>query len=164
MIMLAALALAAPQPPATGLDGPYDRNNVFARIMRGELPVGRVCEDRQVLVFVPKDWTTPGELLVIPKQPVRNLLGLQPPELQRLMIVVQHAAMAQRQALHATGFQVVENNGATSYQTVFHVHFHVIPSFDRLPDKAEFRPDVPRAEQDAMAARLKASWPTRNGC
>jgi histidine triad (HIT) family protein len=164
VILLAALALAASRPPATGLDGPYDRNNVFARIMRGEIPVGKVCEDPQVLVFVPKDWTSPGELLVIPKRGVRNLLGLRPAELARLMVVVQHSAEAQRRALGATGFQVVENNGATSYQTVFHVHFHVVPSFGRLPDKAAFRPDVPRAEQDSMAARLKAAWPTSGAC
>lgn len=163
-MVLAALALATPQPAATGLEGRYDSSNPFARIMRGELPVSKVCEDKQVLVFVPKDWSSPGELLVIPKRAVRNLLGLRPPELERLLTVVQDAAVAQQRALHATGFQVVQNNGATSYQTVFHVHFHVIPSFGRPPAKAEFRADVPRPQQDAMAARLKASWPTRNGC
>jgi histidine triad (HIT) family protein len=163
-MLLAAIALAAQQPTATGLDGPYDPNNPFARILGGELPAAKVCEDRQALVFVPRDWVSPGELLVIPKRPVRNLLGLRPPELQRLMTVVQHAAMAQRRALYSTGFQVVENNGGTSYQTVFHVHVHVIPSFGRLPDKTDFRADVGRAEQDVMAAKLKAAWPTRNLC
>ncbi|HEX5257876.1 MAG TPA: HIT family protein [Sphingomicrobium sp.] len=132
--------------------------------MRGELPASKVCEDRQVLVFVPKDWNTPGELLVIPKRPVRNLLGLRPAELQRLMTAVQHAALAQQRALHSTGFQVIQNNGATSFQTVFHIHFHVTPSFGRQPSSSDFHADVSRGTQDAMAARLKAAWPTRNGC
>lgn len=163
MIVLAALALAA-QAPATGLDGPYDRSNPFAKIMRGELPVARVCEDREVLVFVPKDWVSPGELLVIPKRPVRTLLGLRPGELERLMVVVQHAATAQRNALGSTGFQLVQNNGATSHQTVFHVHFHVIPSFGRAPAASDFRADVSSADQMIMAEKLSARWPSRPGC
>jgi histidine triad (HIT) family protein len=164
VIPLAAIVLAAQQPPAPGLDGRYDRNNPFARIMRGELPVAKICEDRQILVFVPKDWRTPGEILVMPKRAVRNLLGLTPIELERSMVVVQHAAAAQRRALHSTGFQLVGNNGATSYQTVFHVHFHVVPSFGRLPQDSDFRADVPIAESKAMAARLRATWPTRGEC
>jgi histidine triad (HIT) family protein len=163
-MLLAAIALGAQQPPAIGLLGAYDWNNPFARIIRGELPVAKVCEDRVVLVFVPRDWVSPGELLVIPKRAVRNLLGLRAAELQRLMLVVQHAAEAQRRELRATGFQLVENNGATSSQTVFHVHFHVVPSFGRLPGTTDFRPNVPRPEQDGMAARLKSAWPTRHAC
>jgi histidine triad (HIT) family protein len=162
--VLAAFALAAQQPSPTGLDGPYDTDNVFARILRHQLPVSAVCEDRQVLVFTPRDWRTPGELLVIPKRPVRNLLGLTPQELQRLMTVVQHAAIAQRRALHSTGFQVVQNNGATSFQTVFHVHFHVVPSFGREPADSDARRNVVRADQDAMAAKLRAAWPTKGTC
>ena len=164
MILLAALALAAQQPPANGLDGAYDPNNVFARILRHQLPASIVCDDQQVLVFVPKGWRTPGELLVMPKRGARNLLGLHPTELQRLMIVVQHAAIAQRRALHSTGFQLVQNNGATSFQTVFHTHFHVVPSFGREPLSGDYRADVSRSEQDAMAARLKAAWPTKGAC
>lgn len=164
MIWLLALALAAEQPAATGLDGPYDPQNVFARILRGDLPVSKVCEDRHLLVFIPTGWQSPGEILVIPKRAVRNLLGLSPSELRRLMVAVQHGAVAQRRALQSTGFQVVQNNGATSYQTVFHVHFHVVPSFGRPPDATAFRKDVPRAEMNSMAERLKAAWPTRGSC
>lgn len=162
-MLVAALALAA-QPQATGLDGPYDRNNVFAKMMRGEVPVATVCEDRTVLVFVPKDWASPGELLVIPKRAARNLLDLRPAELERLMTVVQHAARAQRLALHSTGFQLVQNNGATSHQTVFHVHFHVIPSFGHPPQSADFQADVPRPDQMMMARKLHARWPTHGSC
>ena len=164
ILLAAAVALAVQQPPSTGLDGPYDPNNVFARILRGKIPVAKVCEDQRTLVFIPKDWRTPGEILVIPKRHVRNLLGLKPRELERLMVAVQHAALAQRRALHSTGFQVDQNNGETSQQTVFHVHFHVVPSFDRVPTSADFRPDVSMAEMKAMAARLKPAWPTRGRC
>ena len=164
MIWLLALALAAQQPPATGLDGPYDPQNVFARILRGELPVSKVCEDRHLLVFIPTGWQSPGEILVIPKRHVRNLLGLSPSELRRLMVAVQHGAIAQRQALSSTGFQVVQNNGSSSFQTVFHVHFHVVPSFGSPPQQSAYRKDVPRAEMDSMAERLKAAWPTRGRC
>lgn len=168
MIRLAALALVAaqpqPAPPSTGLYGTYDPNSVFARILRGQIPVAKVCEDQRTLVFIPKDWRTPGEILVIPKRRVRNLLGLKPWELERLMVAVQHAALAQRRALNSTGFQVVQNNGATSEQTVLHVHFHVVPSFGRVPTAADFRPDVSMAEMKEMAARLKPAWPTRGRC
>jgi len=168
MLLAAALALAAQQPaaagPATGLDGPYDRNNVFARVLRGQVKVAKVCEDQRTLVFVPKDWRTSGEVLVIPKRAVRTLLGLRPDELQRLMVAVQHAAVAQRRALHSSGFQVVQNNGATSYQSVFHVHFHVVPSFGRLPQDSDFKPDVPWSQLASMAAKLKRTWPTRGRC
>jgi histidine triad (HIT) family protein len=164
LIWLAALLLVAQPPPATALDGLYDPQNVFARILRGELPVSKVCEDRHLLVFIPTGWKTPGEILVIPKRHVRNLLGLSPTELWRLMVAVQHGAIAQVRALGSTGFQVVQNNGATSFQTVFHVHFHVVPSFGREPLASDYRRDVPRAEMDQMAARLKAAWPTRGHC
>jgi diadenosine tetraphosphate (Ap4A) HIT family hydrolase len=162
LIVGASPALPRQQPaePARGLSGAYDPANPFARIIRGEAPVSKVYEDRLVLVFMPLTMTKPGHVLVIPKRlGPRNLLDLTPEELAACMVAAQKAARAQMTALGATGFRIVQNNGADGGQDVFHPHFHVIPyvGSDRTP-----RPEGERntrAELDAMAARLRAAWP-----
>jgi histidine triad (HIT) family protein len=167
----AAVAMAASQDvnrytgrvdPATGLTGPYDPQNPFARILRGELPAGDsiVFQDDRVLVFMPLTMARPGHVLVIPKrQGARTLLDLTAEEVRDCMAAVQRAARAQVAALGATGFTVSQNNGISSNQHVFHPHFHVVPQFTpALP----FRPDSERntpAELATMAARLRAAWP-----
>ena len=171
-LLLALLAVAAaPQPnvytgeidPATGLQGPYDPRNPFARIIRGEMAGSdavTVYRDRHVLVIMPLTMMTPGHVLVIPRRlGVRNLLDLRPDELRACMVAAQKAARAQVKALGATGFKINQNNGITSDQHVYHPHFHVVPSFG---PKQVYRRDADRntrAELEAMASRLKAAWP-----
>ena len=108
LALLVGAAAPAPRPPlehegsphaARGLDGAYDKQNPFARILRGALPVSIVHQDRHVLVFIPLEMVTPGHVLVIPKRlGARNLLDLRPDEFKDLMVTIQSAARAQRKA------------------------------------------------------------------
>ena len=121
-------------PPGTdtGLDGKYDPQNGIARLIRAEdKDVARIFENEHVLVFMPADEVVaPGHVLVVPKRlGARNLLDLKPDEMRDVLVAVQKAAIAQKNGLGATGFRVQQNNGLSSSQTVYHAHFHVIPSF-----------------------------------
>lgn len=158
---LAALLLAAsPAAPARGLDGPYDPANPFAQILKGERAQSKVWEDDRVIVIVPLSMVTPGHVLVIPKAPVRNLLEMTPPDMAAALSAARKAALAQRKALGATGFKIIQNNGESAGQSVFHAHFHVIPGYDGARiDLTAPHPELPVAERDAMAARLRAAWP-----
>ena len=148
--------------PATGLTGPYDLHNPFARVLRGEQPAKAttVYEDARVLVFMPLTMVRPGHVLVIPKRlGARNLLDLTPTELRDCMVAAQKAARAQVAALGATGFTITQNNGIASNQHVFHPHFHVVPQFTPpLPPRPDADRNTP-AELQAMAAKLRAAWP-----
>lgn len=157
--LVAALVLSAQPAPATGLAGAYDPQNPFAKFLRGEVIPPVVYDDSQVLVFVPRDWQAPGHLLIIPKRSVRNLLEMTPEEMRDVMIAVRRAALAQVRALGATGFQVTQNNGISSSQHVYHVHFHVIPSYGHENRPEDFRPRVSDQEKTEMAARLREAWP-----
>lgn len=155
--ILAALgvAIAPPQSPPAALrcplDRPYDRSNAFARILRNELPASRVFEDDRVVVIMPLEWDHPGHALVIPKRAVRSLADMTESEMGHAMAVAERVGAAQRRALGATGYTIVQNNARS--QHVCHVHFHVIPNTPRAPANP-----VPRADLDAMAARLRAAF------
>jgi histidine triad (HIT) family protein len=158
---LAALLIAAPPPaPARGLDGPYDAGNPFAQILKGDRAQSKVYEDARVIVIIPLSAASPGHVLVIPKKPVRNLLEMTPEDMAAALSAARKAALAQVKALGATGFKIVQNNGASAGQTVFHAHFHVIPSYDGVKlDLEGPRQTLTRDEMNAMGARLRAAWP-----
>ena len=157
---------AAELPPPgtdTGLDGKYDPQNGIAQVVRGEAQgVAIIFQDDHVVVFMPPDEVVaPGHVLVVPKRlGARNLLDLKPDEMRDLLVAVQKAAIAQKKGLGATGFRVQQNNGLSSSQTVYHAHFHVIPSFGgKAPGTPAPRKKLPDAEYDAIAAKLRAAWP-----
>jgi len=117
-----------------------------------------------VLVFMPlpeEEVVAPGHVLVVPKRMgARNLLDLKPDEMCHLLATVQKAAIAQKNGLGATGFRVQQNNGLSSSQTVYHAHFHVIPSFGgKAPGTPAPRRKLPEAEYNEIAAKLRAAWP-----
>ena len=105
----------------------YDDNNIFAKILRGEIPCVRVYEDDQTLAFMDVMPQAPGHVLVIPKTPSRNLLDADPKVLAALMPVVQKIANAVQQAFDADGITISQFNEPAAGQTVFHLHFHIIP-------------------------------------
>ena len=152
-------ASAGPDVPVDrGLDGAYDPNNPFARILRGELPASRVFEDDHVLAFMPIRMQSPGHVLVISKTSrARNLVSIEPEELTRMMLVVRRIARAQRAALKPDGVRITQNSGAAAGQSVFHLHFHVIPMYAGRALRSGEGPDDPREELDAMARRLAAA-------
>ncbi len=116
-------------------DTAYDTNNIFAKILRGEIPSHRVYEDEAVVAFMDVMPQGPGHTLVVPKASSRNLLDADPSTLGPLFTVVQKVAIAVKQALGADGVTVMQFNEPASGQTVYHLHVHVIPRFDGIPLK-----------------------------
>jgi histidine triad (HIT) family protein len=110
------------------LDGTYDHDNVFAKILRGELPSARVFEDDHVYAFMDAFPQGKGHTLVIPKaSTARNMLEEEPEKLCQVILGVQRVAKAVTAAFAPDGVMVFQINGAPAGQTVFHLHFHVIP-------------------------------------
>ncbi len=105
----------------------YDPDNVFAKILRGELPAHKVYEDEHTLAFMDIMPRTDGHTLVIPKNPSRNVLDIDPEDLCHVMRTVQKIARAVRRAFDAEGVLVQQFNEPAAGQEVFHTHFHVLP-------------------------------------
>lgn len=113
------------------LDGTYDPDNIFAKILRGEAPCARVFEDDHVLSFMDVFPQTKGHTLVIPKHSTaRNLLEEEPQILSPLILGVQRIARAVRAALEPDGVVITQFNGSVAGQTVFHPHFHILPRWE----------------------------------
>ncbi|GEM_PF-68185 len=161
---------ASELPPAgtdTGLEGKYDSQNGIAQLIRDKSPEAarsKIFEDDRVLVFMPlpdEEVVTPGHVLVVPKRlGARNLLDLKPDEMCALLVAVQKAGIAQKNGLGATGFRVQSNNGLSSSQTVYHPHFHVIPSFGgKVPGAPPPRRKLSPEEYKSIGDKLRAAWP-----
>ena len=113
------------------LHGSYDADNIFAKIIRGEIPAVKVFEDDQVLAFMDVFPQSPGHVLVISKtSQARNLLEAETKTLGRLIGAVQRVSQAVTTALKPDGLVVTQLNGGPAGQTVFHLHFHIIPRYD----------------------------------
>ena len=106
----------------------YDEQNIFARIIRNELPAIKVYEDDQVLAFMDIMPQAEGHTLVIPKTPALTLLDLPPQAAAYTIQIVQKIAQAMEKALEVKGIVLMQLSGAAAGQTVPHVHFHLIPS------------------------------------
>ncbi len=118
------------------LDGTYDADNIFAKILRGDMPSVRVFEDSHVLAFMDVFPQSKGHTLVIPKHSTaRNFLEEAPEIIGPLMLGVQRVARAVRAALQPDGIVVTQFNGQASGQTVYHLHFHIIPRWEGVPLK-----------------------------
>jgi len=113
----------------------YDTNNIFAKILRGEFPCHKVYEDDHVLAFLDIMPRSPGHTLVIPKRHTVDLTDTPPDIVAAMVTIGQRIARAARQSgLHADGNNVVINDGKAAFQSVFHIHLHVLPrqSGDKL--------------------------------
>ena len=116
------------------LDGVYDPGNIFAKILRGEMPSVCVYQDEGILAFMDVFPQSRGHVLVIPKQSTaRNLLEETPETLKVLIIGVQRVAEAVRKALNPDGITITQFNGSAAGQTVYHLHIHIIPRWDDAP-------------------------------
>ena len=137
----------------------YDPSNVFAKILRGELPSAKVFEDDRVLVIMDVMPQSEGHTLVIPKTPSRNILDIGADDLTCAILAVQRVVRAVKKAFDAPGVLVMQFNEPAAGQTVFHTHFHVIPRHDgRAPQAAcrrhgRFRPAFPTGGEDQGSAR-----------
>ena len=136
----------------------YDDNNVFAKILRGELPCHKVYETDQILAFMDVMPRGAGHVLVIPKAKARNLLDVQPDDLAELAKAVQVVAKAAKAAFSADGLTIQQFNESAGGQVVFHIHFHVIPRFEGVALKPHTgqmeKPDVLAAMADRIRAAL----------
>ena len=108
----------------------YDPNNIFAKILRGELPSTKVFEDEHVIAIMDVMPQGPGHTLVIPRAPSRNMLDIDKDDLQLTIVAVQRVARAVKKAFNAPGVFIMQFNEQAAGQTVFHTHFHVIPRFE----------------------------------
>lgn len=116
------------------LDGAYDPDNVFAKVIRGDLPAAKVWEDDEVLAFMDLFPQSRGHTLVVSKGArARNLLDVDPEHLTSLVLGVQRVARAIRAALAPDGLVVTQFNGAAAGQTVFHLHVHIVPRWEGEP-------------------------------
>lgn len=116
------------------LDGVYDPENIFAKIVRGDIPAARIHEDSQTLAFMDAFPQARGHCLVIHRtSQARNLLEVEPEALAAVMSTVQRVARAVRRALSPDGIVITQFNGAPSGQTVFHLHVHIIPRWSDTP-------------------------------
>ena len=112
------------------LHAAYDDQNIFAQILRGEIPCAKVYEDGGTLVIMDAFPQSKGHCLVIPRGPSVNLLGVKPKDIGRLFGTVQRVVQAVEAALKPDGIVVTQFNGAPAGQTVFHTHVHIIPRYD----------------------------------
>jgi len=135
----------------------YDQNNIFAKILRGEIPSHKVYEDADAIVFMDVMPQGTGHALVVPKAESRNLFDADPAVLAKILPLVQKVAIASKAAFDADGITVLQYNEPAGGQSVFHLHYHVIPRHDGVP----LKPHSGKMEEGAIlaanAAKLKAA-------
>ena len=135
----------------------YDPNNIFAKILRGEIPAHTIYENEHTLAFMDVMPQVEGHCLVVPKAASRGLLDAEANTLTRVMPVVQKIARAAVAAMGADGFQLRQYNEAAGGQTVFHLHFHILPMKDGVPLKSHTTKMADHAVLAKQAAMIKAA-------
>ncbi|MBD8906702.1 HIT family protein [Methylorubrum zatmanii] len=136
---------------------PYDPDNVFGKILRGEIPAHTVYEDEHSLAFMDVMPQGEGHTLVIPKAPSRGLLDAQPETLTALIGTVQRVGRAVTKAFAADGLTLFQYNEPAGGQTVFHLHFHLLPRHDGVPLKRHEGGMADNAVLAEHAARIRAA-------
>jgi len=134
----------------------YDPNNIFARILRGELPKVAVYEDALTLAFMDIMPSVDGHTLVIPKEPAESMLDLSPEGAAAVMVTTQKVARAVKAALDSPGIMLVQLNGAAAGQSVPHIHFHVLPRHVGLDLKLHGRAMVDPKTLEPIAAKIRS--------
>jgi len=138
----------------------YDSNNIFAKILRGDLPAHKVFEDAETLAFMDIMPRCDGHTLVIPKSPARNLLDASPAQLAACMRTVQKTAAAVMKAFGAQGITLQQFNEVAGGQVVFHLHFHILPRSEGVslgpPASKMERPETLEANAEKIRKALAA--------
>lgn len=136
----------------------YDNDNVFAKILRGELPAERVYEDDHALAIMDIMPRADGHVLVIPKTPARNILDATPDQMAACMVAVKKLSHAVMAAFDAGGVTIQQFNESAGGQVVFHLHFHVLPRHDGVrlrPHTGDIeKPEVLKTNADKIRAAL----------
>ena len=137
------------------MNAAYDKNNVFAKILRGDLPSHKVYEDKISLVFMDIMPRSDGHCLVIPKYESVHLLDIPTIELAQLMAVVQKVAGAAKQAFNADGILIQQSSGAAAGQEVPHLHFHVMPRKEGVALRVRKQAEAETLAKHAAAIKAK---------
>jgi histidine triad (HIT) family protein len=139
----------------------YDPNNIFAKILRGELPCYKVYEDDMALAFLDIMPRMPGHTLVLPKAPARNILDVSADDLAHVMTVAQNVARGAMTAFEADGITIQQFNEGAGGQVVFHLHIHIIPRKTGVPMKPpaseKEKPELLAEHAKKLAAAIAAS-------
>ena len=137
----------------------YDDSNIFAKILRGEIPCHKVYEDEVAFAFMDIMPRIEGHCLVIPKFPARNLLDAEPEGLGQLIKRVQMIARAAKTAFSAEGITLQQFNEPAGGQVIFHLHFHILPRWPGIelkpPASAMEKPEVLEAHAAKIIAALQ---------
>ncbi len=128
------------QPPA------YDPDNIFAKILRGEMPCFKVYEDEHTLAFLDIMPRTDGHTLIIPKAPSRTLLDAEPEALHQAISTCQKIAQAAQKAFDADGILLQQSSESAAGQVIFHLHFHIMPRWDGV----DLRPPGQKADDSVL--------------
>lgn len=135
----------------------YDPDNIFAKILRGDLPAHKLYEDEATFAFMDIMPRGDGHCLVIPKQPSRNILDVEPDSLAAVAVTSQKLARAVMKAFAADGVTVQQFNEPAGGQVVFHLHVHVIPRFDGISLKPHSGQMEDQAVLAANAEKIRAA-------
>lgn len=136
---------------------PYDPDNIFGKILRGEIPAHKVYEDEHSLAFMDVMPQGEGHTLVIPKAPSRGLLDAELQTLAAVIGTVQRVGRAVKAAFKADGLTLFQYNEPAGGQTVFHLHFHLVPRHDGVPLKRHEGGMADPAVLAEHAARIRAA-------
>ncbi len=135
----------------------YDNDNIFAKILRGEAPAFKVYEDDFSLAFMDVMPQVAGHTLVIPKDPSEDIFDADPVILGHTMATVQKVGVAVKRAFDVPGIMLAQLNGKAAGQTVFHLHFHILPRAGGVDLKMHAGAMADFAELEAHAQRIKAA-------
>lgn len=139
------------------LDGVYDPANIFAKMLRGEFACVKVFEDDVALAIMDIFPQSPGHTLVIAKTPARHFLDMPRDTVGPYLERVQKIARGVRKALAPDGLQIKQYNGAAAGQSVFHVHFHIIPRWADMDIAPHGGGKADMAELESQAAQIAAA-------
>lgn len=134
----------------------YDPENIFAKILMGEIPSHKLYEDDDTFAFLDIMPRTEGHALVITKEPAADLFGITPEGLGKLMAVVQALAPKIKKAVGADGVLIQQFNGAAAGQTVFHLHVHIVPIKEGVPVKPHAGDMADPDDLKATAEKIRA--------
>jgi histidine triad (HIT) family protein len=136
---------------------PYDRSNIFARILRGEIPCVKLYEDDKTLAFLDVMPQAEGHTLVVPKEEAENIFDLSPEGAAALIATTQKVAKAVKMALGLSGLMIMQLNGRAAGQSVFHIHMHIIPRERGIDLEFHERNMVPPESLEPIAAKIRAA-------
>jgi histidine triad (HIT) family protein len=135
----------------------YDRSNIFAKILRGEIPCVKIYEDDKTFAFMDVMPQAEGHTLVVPKEEAENIYDLSPEGAAALIQTAQKIAAAVKKATGAPGIMLVQLNGRAAGQSVFHIHMHVIPRHAGIDLEFHERNMTPAAELEPLAEKIRAA-------